>query len=92
MFCLSNLKHFRYPYLVQTDAEAFLNISYHLKKGTDLVPAGFMVAEDQLFLGGSHKNILDVNALGKMTIKDEAQFIPCLQLRLRSVLTRKQDF
>jgi beta-galactosidase len=63
-------KTFTLPISLPKDAEAYLNVVYRQKAAQNLVPAGHIVADDQLFLGGSAKRIIGVNAAGNVTASD----------------------
>jgi beta-galactosidase len=54
------------------DAEAFLNVFYNQKNATALVPAGHLLAQNQLYLGGVHQSNIGLTSTGKLTVNDNA--------------------
>lgn len=63
-----------YPlaFTIPTDGEAYLNVTYTLKKPEPLMPSGHIAAQDQLFLGGSYKNNIALKPSGDVTVTDAA--------------------
>lgn len=85
-------KAFQLPLPASTDAESWLNVTYQLKNATDLLPAGHIVAQEQLFLGGSRKNSIAVVALGKVTVKDENELYTVTSEKAKIGFDKKTGF
>jgi beta-galactosidase len=51
--------------------EVFLNLTYRLKSAEPLVPAGYIIATEQISLGGNYKNDLLLKSAGTIHIKEK---------------------
>lgn len=77
---------------VPMDAEAYLNITYYSKNATDLVPAGYVIGQDQLFLGGSRKAAVSVNGTGKLNVEDGMNAYTITSDKMTMSFDRKTGF
>jgi beta-galactosidase len=59
------------PLQVTANGESFVNIAYRLKQAQPLVPAGHIVAEEQLAVAGAFTNNIALQPAGKLTVKEE---------------------
>lgn len=63
---------FRLPVkMPQRPGEALVKVSYRLKKPEGALPAGHIVASDQLLLRGADVNDVSVHPAGELVLKDE---------------------
>ena len=62
-------KRFRIPFTRTFSGETFLNLVYKLKRSEPLVPAGHVVAMEQLFLGGEYQSIKGLLPEGNIDVK-----------------------
>lgn len=70
------------------EGEAFLNLTYRLKNAEPLVPAGHIVATEQLPLGGHYRPSTNVQAKGKLTSVEEEDKIVIKSKDLHVVFDR----
>lgn len=59
------------PVQVPRAGEAFINISYRLKQAELLLPAGHVIAEEQLAVTNAYSNTLTLQPAGKLTVADD---------------------
>ncbi len=64
---------YKLPVKVPPTGEAFLNLAYKLKAAEPLVPAGHVVATEQLKLGGAYNNTLALKGQGAVQVKNNAE-------------------
>jgi beta-galactosidase len=55
--------------------ESFLNISYRLKSAEPLLPSGFVIAREQLALGGVRKNDISLKGKDVLTVRNDGESI-----------------
>jgi beta-galactosidase len=63
-------KEFTIPVKSVQNGEVFLNIVYKQKQEKLLVPKDHIVAEEQLLVAGSYKNIIELMPYGKITVNE----------------------
>ena len=85
------LQQFTLP-VKNTTGEAFLNLTYRLKKAEPLIPAGHIIATEQLKLGGTFKNALLVKAAGKITKAESGNTIVLTSPAMRIVFDQQKGW
>lgn len=66
-------KEFTLPVKVPKEGEVFLNIVFKQKQEKNLIPKDHVVAEEQLFVGGSYKNNATVSASGAIVVNETVE-------------------
>ncbi|MBS7566778.1 DUF4981 domain-containing protein [Mucilaginibacter sp. Bleaf8] len=80
------------PIKPTADGEAFLNVTYKLKKEEPLVGAGHIIATDQLKLQGNYRNILLVESKGRLKKEESEHSITFTSTIARIVFDKQQGW
>lgn len=75
-----------------TAGEAYLNLTYRLKSAEPLIPAGHIIATEQLKLGGEYKNNILVKAEGKISREEKGNDIVFSSNTIRIVFDKQKGW
>ncbi|MGE0077868.1 MAG: glycoside hydrolase family 2 TIM barrel-domain containing protein [Bacteroidales bacterium] len=86
------VRRIKIPYATNLSGEIFLNLEYRLKRAEPLLPAGHIVAIEQLFLGGNFKRNTDLQPEGRIEIKQTETDVKIVGKSLNVRFDRKSGF
>lgn len=81
---------FLLPIKEKPEGEAYLNLSYHLKDAEPLIPAGHIIATEQLKLSGSYRNTLKIVAKGSLSKEETGEQLVLKSAGLKIIFDKRK--